>query len=265
MKYKRVVAVSDLHCGHRAGLTPPKWQLNPENAHDAKWAAIATEQWKWYCKKMKELQPIDVLLVLGDCCDGVSERANSRDSIRVQRPDQVAMATECLQVPRAKRIDMVFGTRSHVADWEIDVAQNLGAKIGAHSWPAIGYRGGEVVFDCKHKVGSSTIPHGRSTAIRKSLLWNRLWAERNKQPAADFLLRGHVHYFSAVASIGRQGLVWCMTLPALQGMGSEYGAEQCEGLVDYGFLVFDVHQNGRTEWQLIAAELQSHAASTTKY
>ena len=33
MGKKKIVAMADLHCGHRVGLTPPKWQgrnVNPK-------------------------------------------------------------------------------------------------------------------------------------------------------------------------------------------------------------------------------------------
>ncbi|MFV0422206.1 hypothetical protein [Oleidesulfovibrio sp.] len=31
---KRIVILSDLHCGHLAGLTPPGWQLPPRGEAD---------------------------------------------------------------------------------------------------------------------------------------------------------------------------------------------------------------------------------------
>jgi len=45
---KRVVVISDPHCGNRAGLTPPGWQLNPDNPRDAKWYAIQAAEYDWW-------------------------------------------------------------------------------------------------------------------------------------------------------------------------------------------------------------------------
>ena len=262
-KIKRVVAIADLHCGHRAGLTPPEYQLNPNNVYDAKWLKIQAEHWKWYRRKISGLGPVHLLLVLGDCVDGPSIRANGRDCIRPQRKDQVNMAITALDLVGAKNIEMVYGTRSHVADWEDDVCTALGdkAKIGAHGFADVN----SLTFDFKHKIGSSTVPHGRATALLKSKLWNSLWAERELQPSAQIILRGHVHYHTAVNFHIQNKQGWAMTCPALQGMGSEFGAEQCEGLVDFGFLVFDVDQKGNYTWQEISAQLETQKAKVSKY
>ena len=262
-KSKRIVVVADLHCGHRVGLTPPEYQLNPENDYDAKWQKVQVEHWKWYVRKIKALQPIYLLLVVGDVVDGPSERANSRDSIRTQRKDQVNMALTSLDLARADYVEMVYGTRSHVSDWENDVCSSLAGetKIGAHGFPNVN----GLQFDVKHKIGSSSIPHGRATALLKSKLWNSLWAEQTLQPEADILLRGHVHYHEAVKTRTSHGRGWAMTCPALQGMGSEFGAEQCEGLVDFGFLVFDVDPKGEYSWYDKTAQLESPKALPTTY
>ena len=260
-KKKRVVAIADTHCGHRAGLTPPGWMLNPDNEDDAKWLKIQQEQWKWYVKEITRLRPIHLLIVMGDVVDGEGGRANSRDIIRRKRTEQVDMACACILKAKAEHIEMVYGTRYHVQDWEDDVASSVGAKIGAHGFPEVN----GVVFDIKHKVGSSQIPHGRSTAIKRSQLWNTLWASRNKQPQARFILRAHVHYFDFSGHIGPNGVETAIVCPALQGMGSEYGAEQCEGMVDYGLLYFDISANGDTFWDIKYAELESHAAKVTEY
>ena len=262
-KTKRIVVISDMHCGHRVGMTPPKWQLNPDNEHDAKWLRLQQEQWKWYCQKIDQLRPIDVLLVMGDCVDGRSERAAGRDCIRPGRRDQVDMAFDVIQRTGAAAIAMVYGTRYHVADWEDDLCSDLGerATIGAHEWPEIN----GVVFDIKHKVGGSSIPHGRTTALQRSRLWNGLWAAAGRQPQAQIFLRGHVHYHTAVSQIVGDRQTWAMTCPALQGVGSEFGAEQCEGLVDFGMLSFDITPAGSVLWKPHIAVLPGQVAQTSTY
>ena len=260
-KKKRVVVIADLHCGHRAGLTPPGWMLNPDNEDDAKWLIIQQEQWKWYVKEITKLRPIHLLLVLGDLVDGVSKKAKGRDTIRVMRRAQVDMACVCLEQAKATNIEMAYGTRYHVEDWEDDIARLKKLKIGSHGFPSVN----GLIFDIKHKVGSSQIPHGRSTAISRAQLWNTLWAERKKQPKADLVMRAHVHYLALAGHLGPKGLEMGIVCPPLQGMGSEFGAEQCEGLVDYGFLRFDVSPNGDYDWEPIWADLKSHEAKVTEY
>lgn len=259
---KRVIVISDLHCGHRVGMTPPEWQLNKDNDLDAKWQAIQAEQWHWYAALAKSLQPVHLLLVLGDAVDGTSSKADRRDCIRDQRREQVSMATTCIDLWKAKHVEMVYGTRYHCADWENDVALNCNATIGAHGWPTVN----DVVFDVKHKVGSSSASEStRFTAIARSEQWNSLWAEAGRQPKGDIILRGHVHYHRAAKRKIGARTTWGITCPALQGVGTEYGAEQCEGTVDFGLLVFDIDGDGTVNWWDEMAVLPSQLAVTTKY
>jgi hypothetical protein len=54
-----------------------------------------------------------------------------------------------------------------------------------------------------------------------------------------------------------------MTTPALQGFGSRYGARRCTGLVDFGFVTFQVNK-GTYTWQPIIAKLEEQKAPMIK-
>jgi len=260
---KRVVVIGDMHCGHRVGLTPPAWQLNPENENDAKWYKLHAAQWDWYVKTIGRLRPIHLLLVMGDCVEGQGKRADGRDVMRHERGDQVEMARFAIAQAEARHIEMVYGSRYHVRDWEDDLCRLLGdkAKIGAHGWPKVH----GVTFDIKHKVGGSSVPHGRLTAVARAKVWNELWAARNRQPDADIILRGHVHYWAYCGGMGAKREWMAMTCPALQDGGTEFGAEQCEGLIDFGLLYFDVHKDGSWERHAEIVVLDEQRAAVSAY
>ena len=65
---KRVVVISDLHCGHRAGLTPPGWQYqeNDQDLERAKFGEIQRSIWNFFSEEINKLKPIDSCFVLGD-------------------------------------------------------------------------------------------------------------------------------------------------------------------------------------------------------
>jgi len=243
---KRVVAIADLHCGHRAGLTPPEWQANPNNPEDAKWAEQQKEMWNWYYATIKRLRPIHWLLVCGDCVDGKAKLSESRDSLTTRRKRQVNMALTAIDLCKAEKIEMTYGTRYHVNDWEEDICSSLGDKahIGAHG--LVGVNG--VLFDLKHKVGRSDSPQGRYTAIAKEELWNLVWSEDKQWPRADWLLRAHVHYSVMARKVVGQRAIWGVVLPCLQDWGSEYGAEQCSGTINNGLFVWDISSKGGVAW-----------------
>jgi hypothetical protein len=114
-------------------------------------------------------------------------------------------------------------------------------KIGDHEWPTVN----GLVFDLKHHVGSSGVPHTRATPVKRDELWNLLWAEAGDQPRGQFIVRSHVHYCEGAYKWIGPKRVEAMTTPALQAMGTRYGARRCSGIVNWGLLVFDIDESGR--------------------
>jgi len=240
---KRVVAISDMHCGHLVGLTPPAWRVS--RARMPVVYAVQREMWNFYEATLRALQPIDALLVLGDCMDGRGQRSGGTEQITQDMREQRRIAAACIETAKARQTVMVYGTPYHVGpegeDYEQDLADELGATIGGHEWA----EAHGVVFDLKHKVGGSQIPHGRHTAIARERLWNVLWHERELAPKAQIILRGHVHYFNYCGGVDWLGI----TMPALQGPGSKYGVRQCSGTVHFGLISFDIDKDGSYTWQ----------------
>lgn len=246
-KTKRAVIISDLHCGHMMGLTPPSWQFKINEQSSAgirELSRIHNELWGFFDKTIKKLQPIDVLIVNGDCIDGKGEKSGGTEIITADRSTQSEMATECIERTKAKNIVMTYGTPYHVGkneDWEKLIANNVKAtKIGGHEWIQLN----GVLFDVKHHVGSSSIPHGRHTAVSREHMWNVLWAEHGGAPRSNIIIRSHVHYHNFCGGNGWMG----MTTPALQGLGSKYGTRRCSGIVDFGLVHFDINPSGQYTW-----------------
>ena len=252
-----VVACGDLHSGHRGGLTPPAWFDNGERPSNLR--ALQEEGWKRWKKLAKKYAKPDVLICNGDAIDGRGERSGSRELVSVDRMDQVHMAQTCLSQFRAKHVVLSRGTPYHtgnIEDFEDLIAERLGAEIHNHPFIDIG----GVMFDVKHKVGGSQIPHGRHTAIARARLQNVLWSLRETQPKAAVLLRSHVHFHNYCG-----GADWlAMTLPCLQ-MGSDYGTRQCEGIVDWGIVVFDIEKGRVKSWQAETTQLVAGKSQVLKY
>jgi hypothetical protein len=236
---KRLVIMSDLHCGHRAGLTPPEYQFNKERNKFGQWQATL---WDQYTEAIEKYQPIDWLVINGDAIDGKGERSGGTEQITVDRDEQTDMAYKCINAWDCKRVSLTYGTGYHTGneeDWEGELAATLMAEIHSHAFIDVD----GVVFDIKHHVGSSSVPHGRNTAISRDRLWNMLWQERGLQPKATVLIRSHVHYFI----YNGDARVLNMVTPALQLPSSKYGGRRCSGTVDCGFVVFDC-EDGKYSW-----------------
>lgn len=237
---KRLVVISDLHCGHRAGLTPEQYQKKNKTGFLAKIANLQAEMWKWYCEKITECQDIDVLIVNGDAIDGHGEKSGGTELIEPDPNAQIEMAAECIEFAKAKNIIVINGTPYHTGretDYECILAKDINAHYANHEFVECD----GVKFDFKHKTSSSVIPHGRWTGPQRAALWNSLWAERGIQPNVNFLIRSHVHYYTLGENFGKT----VITTPALQGW-TKFGSRECEGLNDIGFLRFDC-ENGQAD------------------
>lgn len=252
-----VAVIADLHCGHKAGLTPPDWQYREgSNADDfAKFGPIQREVWKWFEAKATALGPVETLVVDGDAIDG--NRSSPTELITADRREQIRMAAAVIGVFQAKRVYIIRGTPRHVGDeedWETLLGDAVhAAKVGNHEWIE---RDG-VIMDIKHKVGNSTIPHGRGTPLGRAALWNALWAERGLQPRANILVRGHVHSYNVLSNADRTA----MTAPCFQWW-SKFGSLACEGTIDIGFLTFSLLGEGRFQWTAHLMDMRWAAALT---
>lgn len=253
--FKRVGVINDLHSGHMVGLTPPQFQLpftgDPRND---KLAHTERVLWSWYSETVARYKPFDITIVNGDSIDGKGSRSGGTELLTSDRDKQTSIAAHGIQELESPIIVMTHGTPYHVGseeDWESIVADKVNAKeIRSHGfWNING-----VEFDVKHKIASSTVPHGRLTALAREIMWNREWAIRGLQPKADILIRSHTHYKEQVDHDQCLGFI----TPSLQGFGGKYGARQCSGIVDFGFLVFDIYEDGTIiwEWEILEGEVQ---------
>ena len=258
---KRVVAMGDMHCGHVAGLTPPKWQYRQESddAYLKHFAEMQHAVWTWFADVCIQLQPVDVLIVNGDAIDGKGEQSGGTELLTTDRREQVLMAAECIKVVGAKAVYLIYGTSYHTGkeeDWEAVLASDVDAeKIGSHEWFDVN----GLIFDCKHFVSGSIIPHGRHTAISRDKLWNELWAARGGQPAADVFLRSHVHYHNYAGEAGKLMII----LPALQ-VWSKYGARRHSGIINTGLVHFDVVSKTEYTWEAHLLDMTAFAPRPVK-
>lgn len=250
----RVLACGDLHCGHVAGLTPPDWRI-PRGRHPAL-HRLQERGWADWLEMVKAVGPVDVAIVNGDLIDGPGDKSGGTEELTTDPLEQVDMAVAAL-APIKPRRGWVFtyGTAYHTgtrADYETGVARAYGASIGSHEWCEVD----GVIFDCKHHVGGSQVPHGRHTAVARDRLWNLLWSEHGEQPRAAVYIRSHVHYHGYSGGPG-----WlAMTLPALQQAHTKFGGRRCSGTVDWGFVTFATAKGEVTSWQ---AHVVRHLAAAS--
>ena len=260
---KRGIIMSDTHSGHLVGLTPPGWQVSDTNPMLGKFARYQRESWNWWTATVAKLPPLDFIVMNGDAVEGSGRRSGGTELISSDWNAQKDMAIGCIQVPKRKlkrggKIVMTYGTAYHVgddADYELDIANVIGAKIGSHEWLTVE----GVTFDLKHHIGSSSVPHGRNTSQERDRVWSDIWADLGRTPKSQVIIRSHVHYHK----YSGDARTLMMTTPALQGYGTKYGARRCSGVVDIGFVYFECHK-GTYSWRSFILEPSSLKATSIK-
>jgi len=261
----------DFHCGHLVGLTSPAWQrkkiLNTVTKRN-KFYIIASDLWNKFVDILDQLpEKLDFVVVNGDCVEGKGKKSGGTELLTTSMIEQCDMAGDVINKIRLYckpdfKLIMTYGTAYHVSnegdDCENIIAREMQAdKIGAHEW--INVNG--VIFDIKHKIGNSQVPHGRFTALAKAGLWNKIWALDEKlQPNADVIIRSHVHSYRFAGTSNQL----CMSLPALQGMGSKFGSRECEGTVDWGMVYFEIPAKRKYNWDAYIHKIQSQKAKAFK-
>ena len=269
-KSKRVLLCTDLHCGHIVGLTHPTYQTSHCKSHHTKrnkHAKVQRECWLAFERMLDECGKVDAVLFHGDSIDGKGRASGGTETITGSMEEQADMAASVFDFMRLRifkrntKLIGVHGTPYHEAsegeDWGNIVAERAGFdRFGAHEWVDVD----GCIFDIKHKVGGSSIPHGRGGAIKKQNLWNGIWAEYKMQPRAHCLTRGHVHFYDHSDHVRAGVPIHLATLPALQAMGSKYGARQCDGIVDFGVVVATVTGGVISDWQPIVATINAQTA-----
>ena len=232
-----------MHCGNIAGLTPPSF--NPISEEDAKMSAYRSVLYKWYKDEVDSLQPVDIVVCNGDAIDGQGKKTGGVEQLTTDRLKQIDMATRCLLDIHATKYYLTFGTGYHVGpeeDMEREIAKNLDTII--KDVFTLETRG--LTLKWRHHIGTSQTPIGRATALLREQTWDVLWAKDGEFAAADVLTFGHAHYFESITN--RFGSIFIS--PGLQGLdGSSFGGRRMGGIIDFGFLHFDVEDDGGFSWE----------------
>lgn len=248
-KAKRVLVLSDFHCGHEVGLTPPKWNVGVAGDPMIEYRS---QLWKNFEDTLKAAGKPDVLVVNGDLIDGRGERSGSLELLVLDRRIQAQMAADIISEVDAKSVTITRGTDYHTGkeeDWEDVIAGQIG-DVNIGDVRNLDVNG--LIMNFRHHIGGSQTPLGRASPLVREEVWNALWSLRGGFPLADVIVRSHVHYHSFTGGPG-----WlAITTPALQGYGTRYGERRLSGLIDWGAVVFDITSKEDYTWKALTYQFQ---------
>lgn len=258
---RKLIPIADTHNGHFAGLTPPAWWW-PDNdtvpPWKRAWARIQRELWENYVATAERIGPGGVVVGVGDLIEGRGERTRGTELLTGRLDEQAEMAVETIRVWQPSRVVLFRGTSYHVSDGEDiedQIAKEFNCEIYDHA--CLDFEG--ILFDIRHHVARSSVPHGRATPVAREWLTNVLMSAREEAPKADVILRAHTHSFVAVEFA--TGLA--MALPALQASGSKFGVRVVTGTVDWGVVEF-WREGDEIRWRKHLKAIHANRLTTLK-
>ena len=249
---KRIGIISDLHCGHLTGITPPDWWYSNESETSWRKKIANYQKWAWkeYLEYIKELGPFNRLIVLGDCIDGKGERGTGKEHLTTDRDEQCQIATECIKACKCSTITMVRGTPYHTGgkeEWENPIARTLGCEIHDHDFIEVNGVG----ISARHFIGGTSVPSGKATSILKEQVSNDQWCrEYEEHPKANIFLRGHLHRNIVIDEPRTLSII----APGLQGW-TTFGARVCSLPVHFGMMAIEIDDKGEWKWQRRTAQI----------
>lgn len=220
MSQKRILVLSDLHCGSIYGLIHPKFttadgnRVSLNTGQQALWA-----RWTELADLLASTK-IDAVVLNGDVIDGHQRAQRGTELSLPMLQDQAACAVEVIQeflrrarIRRAK-IYGVQGTEYHDGK-AAEQAEFVYYMLGCEVYPGRGTgRWSHEVLDLDVDGININFAHGisvssgiyRSTAIDREVLFASLAAKEGRG-SVDVVVRSHAHYFVHVEFANRHAII----------------------------------------------------------
>jgi hypothetical protein len=238
--YKRILVVGDLHSGSNVSVKHPEMVLNK----DMEGQEVATplngvqerqyQEWVHMCEVVGK---VDLVIHMGDMCDGVNYRGEGLGTWTTSIEDQVRNAVKLLKEIDADKHLGVRGTPYHTklnkAADDVVMERMGSTKI---DWD-MRLEVEDIVFNLRHWIATTkSVFMYRPTKIAREMLL--LMQSKHDLGTFDFLIRGHVHttmYLDMKDSMGMIGL----TTPCWKAR-DEFVRSKITGSSDQGWYLFDV-------------------------
>lgn len=252
-KSKRIIIISDTHCGHIHGLTPPAYRTQYNDSA----FNFQTKSWNWFQNMVNIWKPFDMLIANGDLIDGRGEKSGGTELITSDRMLQAQMAAEVINEINAEKVLIIRGTDYHTGQAE-QFENRLGDLTGAEEVSdRMRFLVNGNLFDVRHHVGNTTVPWSDLTAPMKELILYNL--ERRED--INLMIRSHIHKFTMGSTAVNQMVV---TTPGLQG-NSRHGIKKCVGRTDYGIIIVEIDQDGTFRVIPIITKIETQDSDITEF
>ena len=205
VKINNLVIVSDLHCGCRLGLCPPRGirlddggRYEPSNFQKKIWK-YWQHFWDVFVPEATRNESFGIL-INGDAIEGVHHRSTTQISHNLEDQKHIAVEVLAKLVEICKgKFWMVRGTEAHVGSSACDeesIAKELGAipnEEGQYARYELFKTVGDKLVHALHHVGTTGSQAYEATAVHKELVESFIESARWGRRFPDFVVRSHRH------------------------------------------------------------------------
>lgn len=179
---KRILVVSDMHCGHTRGLSP--WDNYSSDISN-----FLYNKWK---EMVKYVGDIDMVIVNGDCVDGSNYKDDGFGLFTSDIHEQCMMVRDLFEPFRKMGVQFVFtdGSKYHVGS-NLNGDRISCMLLGGEWLGKDGFIQAEnIKIHARHVINYSSQPNSRSTAQRGE---QTIAAMQDED--VDIFIRSHTHKF----------------------------------------------------------------------
>lgn len=199
---RKVVVVSDLHCGSVYGLLPPDFVTLEGNEVRQN----LVQRWLWSCWEDATLRWLPAfvgkdpwcLIVNGDAIEGVHH--GGREIISPDTADHVNAAEACLSSLGATKAYLTEGTECHVGTREHSIGKAIGAQPRtldsgrkSYLWPELLLTINGVLCSFSHHITPSSRVYLEASGLSIALGNEQLEATRAGHLVPRIIARAHRH------------------------------------------------------------------------
>jgi hypothetical protein len=227
---KKVLAISDLHCGGMSGLLPPNY-YNADRDLYLKQSRVQEFVFEYYRVMCKEIGRVDLVICNGDIVEGLNKHGKGKDVLITDMMVQCDIAKTVLSMIDCNHYIFTQGSNYHVND-------NPSAdEMICHEMNGDWYGWfGDVMVDnitinVQHETSFTKDPSNQFNSQQKDISLLKLQGD----DPADIYLRSHIHRFTYTGNSNSM----TVTTPCWKGMDG-FTSKKSQLRPDNGYVLFNI-------------------------
>lgn len=243
----KVAVMSDPHVGHEVGYLPSN--ALSKNGHKVQQSKLQQKMHRETIRHLKKIGEVDILLLLGDLCEGKQSRMAGVGLRDADTDTMVGWAVSAIlewcSYLKPKAIIITKGTDYHTTrniggDLDYQVANILAQTFNVYYGIEMFAKIGKLIWYLRHYY--PTVSVNRTMPLEKMFRFKaRDFVAKRLKVFPDVMGFAHIHLYLGLIKIEQR--TYMFTSPALKGKDSHMKSKGYGWEPDLGILVFE--QNGK--------------------